>query len=840
VDGVIVTGVVPVAVKTNGHSSRPLAVPDWRCPLPPDQIWRILSILGDWGAVRVAVGDPGGTVRLPVPLTGDASPTLGGNLRRIVVPVAVRGDVVAQLEVHLPLATDPAAERAVLVTARHLAEAWSASRDIESLAGEVIHAYEGLHLLYGLGEALTTSLSVATGTDLIHLILDQILATLPAAWAELTLVDDLATYRRPGLAVASAPEAVAESEHRLRAPLRSGGQEIGHLVLVRAPADPPFSSDEGMLLDAVSTLVAGAARSAQLYEKLRRQTDALAARETQLRAVLENVAEGILTLDADGTIESCNAAAEQIFGYPAAEVVGQAVTVLLPELADQDGAARLRQLAARDPTDLPGPPPRYEGPGRRKNGVSFPVDLAASEIALGGRRLYIVSVRDVTERKRLEGLLRHQALHDALTNLPNRLLLHERLDHALLAGQRRHEPVALLMLDLDHFKEVNDTFGHHCGDRLLQQVAVRFQEVVRGADTVARLGGDEFAVLLPATDGADAVQVARRLAYCLTPPFVVDGHTVGLETSVGIALFPDHGSDTGALLRQADVAMYAAKRTHAGICFYQAAEDDHSPDRLAMLGELRQAIEQDQLVLHYQPQLDFKTGRMTRVEALVRWQHPRNGLIAPAQFVPLAEQTGLIEPLSQWVLNAALQQCRRWLDDGYELAVSVNLAAPNLHDPELPARVAELLRSWRVPASCLKIEITESSLLVEPTRVIAVLRQLREIGVPIGIDDFGTGFSSLAYLKRLPVDEIKIDRCFVMQMAQDGNDSAIVRSTIGLGHDLGMTVVAEGVETETTWNLLNELGCDLAQGFYLSPPVPAAELTRYLAPRTEKSPRDSS
>jgi EAL domain-containing protein (putative c-di-GMP-specific phosphodiesterase class I) len=319
------------------------------------------------------------------------------------------------------------------------------------------------------------------------------------------------------------------------------------------------------------------------------------------------------------------------------------------------------------------------------------------------------------------------------------------------------------------------------------------------------------------------------LVKALEQPFTLDGHAVSVGASIGIAMYPDHGTDVKTLLRHADVAMYVAKRGAIGHAVYSWEQDAHDPDRLALIGELRAGIQRDELVLHYQPKLSLSTGRCDRVEALVRWQHPRHGLMQPDHFIPLAEQTGLIKPLTHWVLEAALRQCRAWQDIGLDIKVAVNLSMRNLHDPDLVGLVAQLLETTGVQPKSLNLEVTESALMTDPRRALGSLARLREIGVEVAIDDFGTGHSSLSYLKQMPVEEIKLDRSFVRDMRTDKNDYTIVRSTIELAHDLGLRVIAEGVEDQATWDLLVELGCDLAQGYHMSRPLPAGDLRRWLA-----------
>jgi diguanylate cyclase (GGDEF)-like protein len=425
--------------------------------------------------------------------------------------------------------------------------------------------------------------------------------------------------------------------------------------------------------------------------------------------------------------------------------------------------------------------------------------------------------------------LEHQARHDLLTDLPNRTLLHDRLQQALLAARRDRTPLALLMLDLDRFKEVNDTFGHHYGDLLLREVGPRLLRAVRGSDTVARMGGDEFAILLPGVGADTATAIATRLTRALAEPFLLDGLSFDVGVSIGIAHHPEHGAAVDELLRRADVAMYIAKRTGSGQAFYAPDQDPNSPDRLLLMGELRKAIDQDEFTLHFQPKVDLATGQVRGAEALVRWLHPQRGLVPPDQFIAIAEQTGLIRPLSRWVLGAALRQWRQWQLAGLEIEIAVNLSMHDLHDPELPTIIAGLLATWAVAPAWLRVEITESMLMADPTRALTIVTRLREMGVRISIDDFGAGYSSLAYLKRLPIDELKIDRSFVRQLATDENDATIVRSTIALAHDLGLTVVTEGVEDHAAWDRLVAFGCDGAQGYLVSRPLPAADFVAWLS-----------
>jgi diguanylate cyclase (GGDEF)-like protein len=422
-----------------------------------------------------------------------------------------------------------------------------------------------------------------------------------------------------------------------------------------------------------------------------------------------------------------------------------------------------------------------------------------------------------------------QATHDELTGLPNRSFLQRRLEQEAHIARESNIPAALLLLDLDRFKEVNDTLGHTVGDLLLQKIGQRLQNQLRPTDLIARLGGDEFAIVLPATDAAGAIYAARTLLGALDAPTLVDDHAFSIGGSIGIALTPEHGDDVTTLLRCADVAMYVAKRSQSGLAEYTPEVDKHSPRKLALMSELRQAIADDGLLIHYQPKVSFSLGRMVGVEALVRWPHPVHGLIPPDDFIPLAERTGLIGPLTRWVLERAVHQCRDWEQVGLHINVAVNLSTHTLYDPQLLSTVTDLLQKYEVAPSQLTLEITESMLMEEPERAHVVLADLRALGLSISIDDFGTGYSSLVYLKRLTIDEVKIDKAFVFGLGVDADpaDAAIVRAVVAMARPLQCEVVAEGVETVETLTFLQGLGCDLAQGYYFSRPLPATALEQW-------------
>ncbi|MEO8259524.1 MAG: EAL domain-containing protein [Acidobacteriota bacterium] len=433
------------------------------------------------------------------------------------------------------------------------------------------------------------------------------------------------------------------------------------------------------------------------------------------------------------------------------------------------------------------------------------------------------------QRELAEQRLTHLAYHDVLTDLPNRALLFDRLGQSVLTARRNGNPFTLLVLDLDRFKEINDTMGHQAGDRLLQLVGSRLRGTLREADTVARLGGDEFALILPSTDVEGAVLAARKVLQELAAPLIVDGRTLAIRASVGIARFPDHGWTAEMLLQKADVAMYLAKADAAGVAVYAPERDREPQRRNGLVTELAQAVDGDELFVEYQPILQLATGRVIGVEALVRWNHPRQGRLLPDDFIPMAEQTGLILPLTTLVLDSALNSFSM-TGRSTPLSIAVNLSPRNLHDPDLAQRVAERLRGRGSDAPSLTFEITENVIMSDPVRAMESLARLHEIGVRIAIDDFGTGYSSLGQLRRLPVDQLKIDRTFVAGVAAT-EDEVVIRSAIGLAHNLGLSVVAEGVESLAVQERLLALGCDAAQGFFIGAPADAGATRQWIADR---------
>ncbi len=615
-------------------------------------------------------------------------------------------------------------------------------------------------------------------------------------------------------------------------PLFAGERPVGALSVMSTSEDERLGEEDRQTLELLAGVLSEGVSRAAEFEAKRRQVDALA----RFEAIYHGAITGVMTLSDDGQIVDANPAMCAMLGLENADQVRTHIAEYLDPEEHERVSMAVAELFAGESNSL-----RIDTRLNRRDGSVVWVGASFSIVREpdGHPSFGIVMVQDDTERKAAQdALLRqaeineHQALHDGLTGLPNRTLFRDRIEQAIAIADREGAQVAVAMMDLDRFKDVNDSLGHHAGDALLVEIGKRLRGILRSSDTVARLGGDEFGVLIskPGSE-RDVVVVIEKIRAALEQPVTIDGLGLPAEASIGIAMFPHHGEDVDTLLRHADVAMYGAKEEKGGFAFYEKSRNESDPARLTLVSELRRAIEQRELVLYYQPKAQLANGSVESVEALLRWNHPTRGLVGPDEFIPLAQQTGLIKPLTLYVLDEALSQCRAWQRAGMTLSVAVNLSVRNLLDSEFPDQVKRLLKKRRVDPSLLELEITESTMLSDPVRTKRVLDKLSAMGVALSIDDFGTGYSSLAYLSQLPVNEIKIDRSFVMNMADSDNDAVIVRSTIDLARNLGLHVVAEGVETEEAWDQLSKLGCTLAQGYYLSRPVPAAELTDWLMQR---------
>jgi diguanylate cyclase (GGDEF)-like protein/PAS domain S-box-containing protein len=541
---------------------------------------------------------------------------------------------------------------------------------------------------------------------------------------------------------------------------------------------------------------------------------ALRRKDALMGRLVDNMFDGIMTFDHQGKVLSWNRAAEHMFGCSVEQVRGKSLEAFLPLLGHSyaaEGTLAPRELTAK-----------------RSDGSHFPVEVAVSDTEIQGVRIGVAIIRDITKRKADEELAR-QALHDNLTGLPNRAFLLNRIDQMTLEFERSREPFALLILDLDGFKQINDRLGHRVGDLVLRDLAPRLQGPLRRGDVVARLGGDEFAILLsPPTDATAAFAIAGRITHCLRQPLYVDGMCFRLSASIGVALHPQHGDKAGHLLHCADTAMYIAKRDRLRIALYDPDSEVAMGKDLVLRGELDRAIQKGDLVLHYQPKVDVGTFQLAGLEALVRWQHRDYGLLPPNKFISLAECTDLIQPLTDWVLNAAIRQQRLWFERGFDFTIAVNLSAKSLRDPQLVNKFRVICERWAVAPDRVMFEITESSVISDPKSSLRILRRLVKMGCKISLDDFGTGYSSLIHLQTLPISELKINRSFVASMATDQNALIIVRTIINLAHSLGMQVVAEGVQDRATLARVMVIGCDQVQGYLFGRPMAADDLENSL------------
>jgi len=607
------------------------------------------------------------------------------------------------------------------------------------------------------------------------------------------------------------------------------------------------TSQMALLVTAGALVLLGLANVATALDQQRNELgQTLMKEEARFRSLTQAASDAILSADENGFIVFWNSAAQQIFGYTAPEAVGQPIGLLV--------SAHERETSLAIAAEVPECTVHLEG--RRWDGSAFPMELTLSKWMDGTDEFYTGIVRDVTQQKSLEAQLAHQAFHDSLTGLANRALFRDRVAQAVSRGSRKGVLPAVLFIDIDNFKSVNDGISHEAGDQLLCMISRRLAEAIRTADTCARVGGDEFAVLVEANGSgsvvSDAAHIAERIFASLRSPCDVNGSEIVMSVSIGIAV-ARVGDDDADLLRNADLAMYRAKNRGKGRYeVFEPAMHQAVRKRLELETELRRSIEQavngkhtngdrPPFVIHYQPIAAMATGYISKVEALVRWDHPRRGLVAPMEFIPIAEEMGLIVPLGRWILREACRQTRTWqrayATSGLpqQIGVTVNLSARQLLQPELPADVAAALRDSGLPAGCLTLEMTESMLVEDSNAILARLRALKALGVRLAIDDFGTGYSSLAYLERFPVDLLKIDKSFVDKIGM-GLDSPLARAMIGLGRELGMHVVAEGIETQVQWSSLRALGCEMGQGFYLSRPLPAGQLADAMATRGSIAP----
>ncbi|RJX18010.1 MAG: GGDEF domain-containing response regulator [Desulforudis sp.] len=558
-----------------------------------------------------------------------------------------------------------------------------------------------------------------------------------------------------------------------------------------------------------------------------RQTEAsLDKVEALARSIISRAHDGIITVDTYGVVKSFNPACERIFGYAPGDVIGQNINVLLPDFHDKDGFI-VSQLIGED--EVCGV--SSEVVGRRNDGSAVPIEFTFSDFCVHRQCFVTLILRDITERKRYEETIWHQAFHDNLTGLANRMLFKDRLALAMAHAKRNNNGLAVLFLDLDRFKLINDTLGHDIGDQLLNQVGIRLRNCVREDDTVARMGGDEFTLLLPEIMKAEhAARIAQKVVEAVRQPLKIGEHELYISTSIGIVLFPDDGQDAETLLKNADTAMYRAKengRNHYEL--YASSMNAKASERLSLENSMRRALERREFVVHYQPKINVKSGGITGMEALVRWQHPKLGLVLPGEFIPLAEESGLIVPIGEWVLKTACAQNKAWQDSGFpSIRVAVNLSARQFQLQNLVEVVSRVLKTTGLDPTCLELEITESIAMQNAEHTVSVLNQLNEMGIQLSIDDFGTGYSSLSYLRRFPINKLKIDRSFVAEIGTDSHNGAIASAVIVLGRSLNMGVIAEGVEREEQLNFLKDHDCFEMQGFLFGKPMPVEDFTHFL------------
>ena len=565
--------------------------------------------------------------------------------------------------------------------------------------------------------------------------------------------------------------------------------------------------------------------------------EALRDSEAWYRALLESALDCVIAMDHHGRVTEFNPAAEEVFGYRRVEALGREMAELIipPSLREQHRRGLARYLNEGVDNVLGR---RLELTAMRKDGSEFPVELTVTRVNLPGPPLFLGNLRDITERREAERQLEHLAFHDKLTELPNRQMFEEHLDLALARAKRSGGAVAILYLDLDKFKMVNDSLGHTMGDELIRQVAHRLRDAARDTDLVARHGGDEFLILLADLDpdenghpdaGSVARSVAARVHDCLHQPFIVADTEFFVSTSIGISLYPLHAEDRDGLLRTADSAMYQSKWSSPGGSVVFVDEPGGLRSQLSLATELKKAVKERQWTLHYQPIVGLEEGTVVAVEALIRWQHPEGRLVPPGEFLPLAEEMGLMEEIGRWVLREVGRQTRAWRKDGLDLLVAVNLSARQLWRREAAKSIPQQIGEAGADMSRVVLEVTESTAMDDTAKSQRVLAELREQGALVAIDDFGMGYSSLSRLKELPVQILKIDRSFISELPGDTGDAAMVNGLITLAENLGMEPVAEGIETEEQRRFLLDGGCHIGQGFLFSRPVPADELQERLS-----------
>ena len=567
---------------------------------------------------------------------------------------------------------------------------------------------------------------------------------------------------------------------------------------------------------------------AVVVESIERPYLQLTQARKNLALAVEASTTGMIMVDERGLITLTNAQTDAMFGYANGALIGSSIQELIPA-ANRNQHAHLLQGYMQQPTDRKMGEGR-ELFGRHQLGHEFRVEIGLTPISSDEERYVIASVVDITTRVEHERRINQLINFDPLTGLPNRNLLHDRVSQAIHAASRSGSHLAILFLDLDHFKNVNDTLGHSTGDELLVEVGKRLKASVRESDTVARIGGDEFVIVLADADATDASAVATKLLDSLSQPYTIGTHLLSATPSIGVAMYPEDGTEFGVLYQHADAAMYQAKGDgRNGFRFFTAEMQSHTERMLVLEGAMRQALELGQFYLNYQPQLSADGRKVIGVEALLRWSHPELGMVSPAEFIPLAESNGQIIPIGTWVLRTAVQQLRAWLDSGlHPIVMAVNLSAVQFRHSNLPALVSQILEEFQLPPEYLELELTESVTMANPQTAIDVMDDLHARGVRMSIDDFGTGYSSLSYLKKFKVYKLKIDQSFVRDIATDADDRAIVTAIVQMAHSVGFVAIAEGVETPAQQEFLIQQGCDEVQGYLFSKPLPAEQIAAFI------------
>jgi len=598
-----------------------------------------------------------------------------------------------------------------------------------------------------------------------------------------------------------------------------------------------FELDPGIIGVALTVSVLLLMTFALWFSRIVAESNLIQENEEKIRAITENLLDIIITINTSGIIEFTNAAITRTFGYQPEEVIGKNVNILMPYPWKDNHDAYIHNYLTTNHANIMGQAAR-EYKGVKKNGELFPIDLSLSETVIAGQKYFIGTIRDISERNEAQQQLLYLAHHDILTTLPNRHSFIEHLERSLSQAKRRDKMIAVMFLDLDRFKVINDTLGHNIGDLLLKEIAKRLKYCVRDSDVIARLSGDEFTILLDdITTANDISPIAEKIIKEIALPFMNSGHELFTSASIGISIFPDDGKTASSIMRHADIAMYRAKSKGGNqFCFYSTGMNARTSNRLKLESDLRRALERDEFELYYQPQIDTENGVYSGVEALLRWNHPELGLLPPVDFVPQLEETGHIIPVSEWIILTACQQAMSWEKAGIPpIHIAVNLSARQFSDKDMVEKIAHILEKTGVNPEHLELEITENILMQPDSHTMNSIRNLHALGIQLAIDDFGTGYSSLSYLKRFPIHTLKIDRSFVRDIAIDSDDASIVQLIIDMAHSLKLNVVAEGVETKEQIEFLKQRKCWEMQGYYFSKPLPADEIIHLL--RSDISPQ---